>query len=130
MRIPRTTKDRKVDLIVETLECRLSNEELNRLKVNIVDIELSLERLHKKHEEEKRRFEEACNDYSNTIAAMRATVRAGIEKRDVECVQVSDFKTKKLSVSRRDTGEVLRSRNLRVEELQAELELPVERGIR
>lgn len=106
----------------QRLECKLSNAELRNLKVEIVDTEMAIEQLRQHHQAAVKRFQEALCNYTEAAEAWRAAVRSGSTYRDVACMQVIDYGNKTLTVTRRDTGEVLSTRALTTEELEAKPE--------
>ena len=62
-------------------------------------------------------------DHQKEIDKLKGHLRSGTEPRQVECIDVQDFKAKSVRTMRTDTGEVVSERAMRQDELQGELAL-------
>ncbi|MEF2146678.1 MAG: hypothetical protein V3573_14625 [Desulfovibrionaceae bacterium] len=114
-----TSPNVQENIFTDMARCDLTQEELQELAKVMADDQLELERL----EGEKGSIAKA---YASKIEAVKArireksgTFRQGWEMRDVDHVEVKDFDRGTCTLSRLDTGEVVKRRKLTTAELES-----------
>lgn len=107
----------------EFLPVKLTDEEFYERSTELAEVDQKIEDA----EEEKRSLSQAIKNRVGGLITrkvqLRTIVRERQEFRHVECEWIPHFPSKQVSLVRMDTGETVRTRTMKVEELQEKLNL-------
>ena len=121
--MPKTTlpkgKDTQEREFEQKLPVQLSSKEKEQKGVRLAQY---LDEIETKNEA-KKRISKQMKELGEKAAELREHLTSGVEKRDVKCHEVMDWKSKSVTVTRLDTGEVITERAMRQDELQIKMRL-------
>lgn len=99
----------------------LSTEELEKKSDRLVDAELKLEAQIADKKAVVSEHNQGIKDTRETIAALVAQLKARTEVRPVRCFERRDYAQNKVDIVRTDTGAVVESRAMTLDDRQGEL---------
>lgn len=113
-----TTKTRKV---TRHLACHLRDEEILKASKELTH-EMSLKQTEERNQKEVvAQFKAKIARHDAAIEHLRKTIEMGQEYRQVQCKEITDFKTARVKVTRLDSKEVIEDRAMMPAEAQSEL---------
>lgn len=121
--MPKTTlpkgKDTQEREFEQKLPVQLSSKEKEQKGVRLAQY---LDEIETKNEA-KKRISKQMKELGEKADVLREHLTSGVEKRDVKCREVMDWKRKSVTVTRLDTGETITERPMRQDELQIKMRL-------
>lgn len=115
------TKARPPRNLKQVLDVKLTAEEKAALADKVAQLD---EKLQKQEADKKAAADRAKAEIeltSSQMSELLATYRAGVEPREVECVETFLFATNQVTITRVDSGEVVSTRSMTTAERQVEM---------
>jgi peptidoglycan hydrolase CwlO-like protein len=116
-------KPRGPEYSVETCKVQYTDAELRELSDTMARKIGEADAKDSERKEVASRFKADIDSLQNEIGDLATRVRSRYHYSKVKCLVVRDFKAKKVTYTRLDTGEVHRDRPMTVDELQTELKI-------
>ncbi len=118
MAAPKTPQAKTV---TRSLPCELTDEELRERADQLVVHIRELEALDEEKKEASKKFRDKMRAIGSKVSVFSKQIEDKKEVREVECLEAPDYNRKLMVITRKDTGEVLGTRPLSSEDLQAPL---------
>lgn len=109
--------------ITELLKCDLTKDELLDYGQRAADAHEQAGRLADQAKATAKEFKGKVDTHIATAEQLQGAIRSRYEYRNIECEQIENFTDKTITIIRLDSGEVVKTRKMNVEELQ---ELPLD----
>ena len=98
-----------------------SQEEKRDLAASLADLTLEVESLEEQKKTTATQFKNQIDKITAELKGAAQGIRSGYEMRYVDCEVTNNFAEKRVDFFRVDTGELIRTRDMRPEELQGNL---------
>lgn len=122
-----TSPNVQENIFTDMARCELTPEERQELAKEMADDQLELEKLEGEKAAVTKSYASRIESVKSRIREKSGTFRQGWEMREVDHVEVKDFDLGTCTLSRMDTGEVVRQRKLTSAEIESHASrLPIE----
>ena len=108
-------------MIKRTLRVDLSPSEKEAKTAILVAFLEDAEKLTTEKKEKVKMYSDLIKEKHKRSHELAEDIRTGTERRQVECDEISDYRTNRVQTKRRDTGEVIDERTMTPKERQTEL---------
>jgi len=109
--------------ITKSLPCKLKDDEVLKYGRDLARAHAELDRINNELDSIKADYKGKISEQDSLIGKLSVRVHSGVETREVECEELRNWTKARLSVIRKDTGEVIEDRPMREDEKQMEVSL-------